>query len=436
VSELVGGDTAWLLTSAALVLVMFPGLAFFYGGLTRAPSVLNTLMMTLAALGVGTVLWVLVGYSLAFAPGSPWIGGLQYVGFAGVDGAVNATYAEGVPHILFAVFQGMFAAITLALISGAVVERMRFTAYLAFIALWSVLVYAPLAHWVWGDGGWIRETGALDFAGGTVVHISAGVAAVVAASMLGRRRDFGRTAFVPHNVPFVVLGAGLLWFGWFGFNGGSALGANDIATAAFATTHVAAAAGVLMWVLLDLWKHGHATAVGAATGAVAGLVGITPAAGFVTPMSALAIGAAGAATAFGAIRLRAGTRLDDSLDVFACHGVAGIVGAVLTGVFASTAVNPDGADGLLAGGGVGLLGIQITAVLAAMVFAASMTAGILFVLGTLMPLRVPLTVEVTGIDVAEHGEEAYQSGDLASLGAIGAPVVLPVGGAAEDRARR
>jgi len=436
VSELVGGDTAWLLTSAALVLVMFPGLAFFYGGLTRAPSVLNTLMMTLAALGVGTVLWVLVGYSLAFAPGSPWIGGLQYLGFAGVDGAVNATYAAGVPHILFAVFQGMFAAITLALISGAVVERMRFTAYLAFIALWSVLVYAPLAHWVWGDGGWIRETGALDFAGGTVVHISAGVAAVVAASMLGRRRDFGRTAFVPHNVPFVVLGAGLLWFGWFGFNGGSALGANDIATAAFATTHVAAAAGVLMWVLLDLWKHGHATAVGAATGAVAGLVGITPAAGFVTPVSALAIGAAGAAAAFAAIRLRAGTRLDDSLDVFACHGVAGIVGAVLTGVFASTAVNPDGADGLLTGGGVGLLGIQITAVLAAMVFAASMTAGILFVLGKLMPLRVPLTVEVTGIDVAEHGEEAYQSGDLASLGAIGAPVVLPVGGGAEDRARR
>ncbi len=427
------GNTAWLLTSAALVLVMFPGLAFFYGGLSRSPSVLNTLMMTIAALGVGTVLWVLVGYSLAFAPGSPWLGGLGFAGFQHVAGAPNATYVDGVPHILFAVFQGLFAAITIALISGAVVERMRFVAFLAFIALWSLLVYAPLAHWVWGDGGWIRETGALDFAGGTVVHISAGVAAVVAAVILGRRRDFGRTAFVPHNVPFVVLGAGLLWFGWFGFNGGSALGASDIAATAFATTHVAAAAGVLAWITLDSLWHRHATAVGAATGAVAGLVGITPAAGFVTPLAALGIGACGSAAAFLAIRVRSRSRIDDALDVFACHGVAGIVGAVLTGVFASKTVNPAGADGLLAGGGVGLLGVQITAVLAAMVYAGAATGAILLLLGRLMPLRVPLAIEVAGIDQAEHGEEAYQSGGLGSLGSLGAPVILPDAGGRERR---
>jgi len=422
------GNTAWMLTSAALVLVMFPGLAFFYAGLSRSPSVLNTLMMTVAALGVGTVLWVLVGYSMAFSPGSPWLGGLDFLGFRGVAGAPNATYVEGVPHILFAVYQGLFAAITIALISGAVVERMRFVAFLVFVTLWSLVVYAPLAHWVWGDGGWIRETGALDFAGGTVVHISAGVAAVVASMVLGRRRDFGRTAFVPHNVPFVVLGAGLLWFGWFGFNGGSALGASDIAATAFATTHIAAAAGVLAWISLDLLKHRHATAVGAATGAVAGLVAITPAAGFVTPLAALCIGACGSAAAFVAVRVRARSRIDDALDVFACHGVAGIVGAVLTGVFASTTVNPAGADGLLSGGGVGLLGVQITAVLAAMVYAGAATGAILLLLGKVMPLRVPLTVEVAGIDQSEHGEEAYQSGGLGSLGSLGAPVILPDAG--------
>jgi Amt family ammonium transporter len=324
----------------------------------------------------------------------------------------------------------MFAAITVALISGAVVERMRFVAFLCFATLWSVVVYAPLAHWVWGDGGWILKLGALDFAGGTVVHISAGTAAVVAALMLGRRRDHGRAPMVPHNVPFVALGAGLLWFGWFGFNGGSALGANAIAATAFATTHIAAAAGVVAWVLLDLRQHGHATAVGAATGAVAGLVSITPGAGFVTPPAAIAMGALGAVAAFFAIKLRARTRLDDALDVFACHGVAGIVGAVLTGVFASASVNPAAADGLLISGNVDLLSVQIVAVVAAMGYAAIATAAILKLLAVTIGLRVPLSVEVSGIDVTEHGEEAYQGGDVASLlgraGGLSAPVIIPV----------
>jgi Amt family ammonium transporter len=424
------GDTTWVMTASALVLVMFPGLAFFYGGLVRAHSVLNTLMMTFAALGIGTVVWVVVGYSLAFGSGNAWIGSFEHVGFAGVTGVPSAVYATTIPHLSFAVFQGMFAAITVALISGAVVERMRFVAFLCFATLWSVVVYAPLAHWVWGDGGWILKLGALDFAGGTVVHISAGTAAVVAALMLGRRRDHGRAPMVPHNVPFVALGAGLLWFGWFGFNGGSALGANAIAATAFATTHIAAAAGVVAWVLLDLRQHGHATAVGAATGAVAGLVSITPGAGFVTPPAAIAMGALGAVAAFFAIKLRARTRLDDALDVFACHGVAGIVGAVLTGVFASASVNPAAADGLLISGNVDLLSVQIVAVVAAMGYAAIATAAILKLLAVTIGLRVPLSVEVSGIDVTEHGEEAYQGGDVASLlgraGGLSAPVIIPV----------
>jgi Amt family ammonium transporter len=424
------GDTTWVMTASALVLVMFPGLAFFYGGLVRAHSVLNTLMMTFAALGIGTVLWVVVGYSLAFGSGNAWIGGLEHVGFAGVTGAPSTVYATTIPHLSFAVFQGMFAAITVALISGAVVERMRFVAFLCFATLWSVVVYAPLAHWVWGDGGWILKLGALDFAGGTVVHISAGTAAVVAALMLGRRRDHGRAPMVPHNVPFVALGAGLLWFGWFGFNGGSALGANAIAATAFATTHIAAAAGVVAWVLLDLRQHGHATAVGAATGAVAGLVSITPGAGFVTPTAAIAMGALGAVAAFFAIKMRARTRLDDALDVFACHGVAGIVGAVLTGVFASASVNPAAADGLLISGNFDLLSVQVVAVAAAMGYAAIATAAILKLLAVTIGLRVPLSVEVSGIDVTEHGEEAYQGGDVASLlgrsGGLSAPVIIPV----------
>ena len=424
------GDTAWVLISTALVMLMLPGLALFYGGLVRSRSSLNTLMMTFAALGIVSLQWVLFGYSLAFSPGSPYIGGLDWAGFANVGGDPNPTYAGTIPHLAFAAFQAMFAAITVALVSGAVVERMRFRSYLLFVLAWSTLVYAPLAHWVWGDGGWLRALGALDFAGGTVVHVSAGTAALVAAIILGPRRDFGRAPLVPHNVPMVVLGAGLLWFGWFGFNAGSALAADGLAAGALVSTHSAAAAAVTAWVLLDLLRTRRSTAVGAATGAVAGLVAITPAAGFVTPASALVIGAAGASLSYAAIQLRARTGVDDALDVFACHGVAGIAGALLTGVFASKAVNPLGNDGLLLGNPK-LLGVQAIAVAATILFAGVLSLAILGGLRLVMPLRVPLSDEIAGIDVMEHGEEGYHGGDAGALASrplsLGDSVLIPAG---------
>jgi len=423
------GDTAWVLVSTALVLLMVPGLAFFYGGLVRNKSALNTMLMCLAALAVVTVQWVLFGYSLAFAPGSSVIGGGAFLAFGGVGAAPNATYAGALPHVLFAAFQGMFAGITVALFSGAIIDRMRFAAYLVFGVLWTTCIYDPLAHWVWGDGGWIRTLGALDFAGGTVVHISAGVTSVVLALVLGPRREFKKVPNVPHSVPFTLLGAGLLWFGWFGFNAGSALAADGIAANALVTTHSAAAAALVTWMLLEYRKGGRATAVGAATGAVVGLVAITPAAGFVTPASALLIGALAAPVSFLALHYRPTTRLDDTLDVFACHGAAGIVGAVLTGVFATKAVNPNGADGLLAGN-ASLLGIQIAAVAATMVFVGGASVVLLVALRAVMPLRVSVESEVQGIDIAEHGEEAYHDADLSNLSAratmLSDAVVLPV----------
>jgi Amt family ammonium transporter len=423
------GDTAWILMSTALVALMVPGLAFFYGGLVHNKSTLNTMLMCLGALAVVTVQWVLVGYSLAFGPGSEWIGGLAWIGLRGVTGEPNPTYAAGLPQLLFTAFQGMFAGITVALFAGAVIDRMRYAAYLAFAVLWTTLIYDPLAHWVWGDGGWLRELGALDFAGGTVVHISAGITALVLARELGPRRDFKRVPTIPHNVPFTLLGAGLLWFGWFGFNAGSALAADGIAANALLTTHASAAAGLLAWIALEARTRGRATAVGAATGAVVGLVAITPAAGFVTPLAALLIGALAAPCSFHALHYRATTRLDDTLDVFACHGVAGIAGAVLTGVFASTAVNPNGADGLLYGN-VRLMVVQLGAVAATIAFAAFGSLAILAVLRRVMPLRVALDVEVMGIDLAEHGEEAYHGSDLSDLAGrstpLGDAVLLPL----------
>jgi Amt family ammonium transporter len=425
---LVGGDIAWVLISTALVALMVPGLAFFYGGLVHNKSTLNTMLMCLGALAMVTVQWVLCGYSLAFGPGSRWIGGFAWVGLQGVSGEPNPTYAKALPQLLFTAFQGMFAGITVALFAGAVIDRMRYAAFLLFGLCWTTLIYDPLAHWVWGDGGWLRELGALDFAGGTVVHISAGVTALVLAQWLGPRRDFKRVPTVPHNVPFTVLGAGLLWFGWFGFNAGSALAADGIAANALLTTHASAAAGLLTWLLLEAKHRGRATAVGAATGAIVGLVAITPAAGFVTPLAALLIGALAAPCSFYALHYRATTRVDDTLDVFACHGVAGIAGAVLTGVFASTNVNPAGANGLLAGN-AGLIGVQVLAVVATIAFAALGSIAILAVLGRVLPLRVPLDVEVMGIDLAEHGEEAYHGSDLSDLAGrstpLGDAVVLP-----------
>lgn len=421
------GDTAWLLVSTALVMVMVPGLAFFYGGLVRGKSALNTMLMSLGALALVTVQWVAIGYSLAFAPGSSWLGGLGYRFLSGVGAAPNPAYAAGIPHVLYAGFQAMFAGITIAIVSGAVVERMRFPAYLAFALLWSTFVYDPLAHWVWGDGGWLKQLGALDFAGGTVVHISAGAAALVAAVALGRRRGIDRRPPVPHNVPFVLLGAGLLWFGWFGFNAGSALAADGIAANALVTTHVAASSALLAWLALEAIRGARPSAVGAATGAVVGLVAITPAAGYVTPASAIAIGVLAAAASFGALHLRARTRVDDSLDVFACHGVGGIVGALLTGVFATKAVNPAGSDGLLAGN-PHLLAVQALAVVTTLAWASALTAGILAFVRVLSPLRVSVPDEIDGVDVSEHGESAYQgdSAELAGRGSgLGGSVYLP-----------
>ena len=420
------GDTAWLLVSTALVMVMVPGLAFFYGGLVRGKSALNTMLMSVGALALVTVQWVVAGYSLAFAPGSHWVGGLGYAMLHGVGAAPNPAYAAGVPHALYAGYQAMFAGITIAIVSGAVVERMRFPAYLAFALLWSTLVYDPLAHWVWGDGGWLKQLGALDFAGGTVVHISAGAAALVAAVALGRRRGIERRPPVPHNVPFVLLGAGILWFGWFGFNAGSALAADGVAANALVTTHTAASAALLAWLALEALRGGRPSAVGAATGAVVGLVAITPAAGYVTPASAIALGGLAAAASFFALHLRARTRVDDSLDVFACHGVGGIVGALLTGVFATKTVNPGGADGVLAGNPA-LLGVQALAVLTTLAWAGALSAGILALVRAVAPLRVSVPDEIDGVDLSEHGESAYQGeAELAGRGsALGGSVFLP-----------
>jgi Amt family ammonium transporter len=412
------GDTAWMLMSSALVLLMVVGLALFYGGLVRPKNTLNTVMMSVIALGVVGVQWVLYGYSLAFAPGSGWLGGLQWAGFHDVGIDPNPTYSTAIPLQVHAMFQGMFAIITPALISGAIVERMRFRAYLVFLVLWATLVYDPLAHWVWGTGGWLLKLGALDFAGGTVVHLSAGASALVAAWMLGARKDFRRAPLVPHNVPLVLLGAGLLWFGWFGFNAGSALAANGVAGLAFTTTTVAPAAALVTWAVLDMLRGGKITAVGAATAIVVGLVGITPAAGFVSPMSAIAIGALCAMFSYFAIQLRSKSRLDDSLDVFSCHGVAGMAGALLTGVFASKAANPAGVDGLIAGN-PGQVVTQAIAVLAALVLAVVGTVVIMLLLKATVGVRAGVREEMTGLDLVEHGEEAYfgwEAGTLATPG--------------------
>jgi Amt family ammonium transporter len=417
-ADVSSGDTAWLLVSTAFVMLMVPGLALFYGGLVREKSALNTLMMSVAMLGIVGVQWVLGGYSLAFAPGSGLIGSLAWWGLHGVGAVPNGAYAATVPHLAFAMYQAMFAAITVALISGAVVERMHFGAYLLFGLLWTTLVYDPLAHWVWSDSGWLHKLGALDFAGGTVVHISAGVSALVAAIVLGRRHHLGRTPVIPHNVPFTLLGAGILWFGWFGFNAGSALASGALAVSAFAATHIAAAAALTTWMLLDLARTRRATAVGAATGIVVGLVAITPAAGYVTPRGALAIGVLAACASYIAILLRPRTGVDDALDVFACHGVAGIAGALLTGVFASRAVNPAGADGWLNGNPHQVV-VQALAVGATVALALVGTLLILGLVRLVMPLRLAPHQEITGIDVSAHGEEAYYGGDVAALAGRG-----------------
>jgi ammonium transporter, Amt family len=397
------GDTAWVLASAGLVLFMTPGLALFYGGLVRSKHVLATMMQSLAAIGIVSILWVLVGYTLAFGHDlGGVIGGLDFVGFHGV-GAEPSSFAPTVPHTAFAAFQMMFAVITPALIAGAFAERVRFAGYALFIAAWSLLVYAPLAHWVWG-GGFLGANGigAIDFAGGTVVHIAAGASALAMTFVVGKRTGYPSGRFVPHNVPMVVLGAGILWFGWFGFNAGSALAANGVAASALVATHLAAAAGMVGWLLPERIRHGKATSVGAATGAVAGLVAITPASGFVAPLPAVAIGLAAGLVCFAAVELKARLGYDDSLDAVGVHLVGGVLGGVLTGIFASLAINPAGADGSLA-----LVTKQTAAVAITFAFAFVVTTVIARVVDRIAGLRVSTDDEETGTDLTEHGEIAY-----------------------------
>ncbi len=405
---MVNADVVWMLVSTALVLLMTPALGFFYGGMVRSKNALNTLMMSFAALGPVAVMWAVAGYSLAFSPGTPFVGGFGHLGLRGVTLEAQGT----IPHLLFMAYQGTFAIITPALISGAVVERMRFKAYLLFVVIWGLLVYAPVAHWVWG-GGFLSTAGALDFAGGAVVHVNAAAAALVAAVVVGPRKDYGRRAMLPHSVPFTLLGAGLLWFGWFGFNAGSALAANGVAALAFTNTLLAPAAALATWTLLDLSREGRTTAVGAATGIVVGLVAITPAAGYISPMSALVLGGLSALPSYFALILRARTTLDDSLDVVAAHGLGGATGAVLTGVFADPAWS-GGPAGLIAGHG-GQVGTQALSILVVAAFSGAATFAILKLVGLVVPLRISGRVEGVGLDVMEHGEEAYTAGDGAIL---------------------
>ena len=401
-------DTLWIALATGLVLLMTPALGLFYGGLVRSKSILNTMMMSVASFGVVGVPWVLVGYSLAFGTGNAVLGGTDHLFMKGVGLEAKGS----IPHLLFMAYQGTFAIVTAALISGAVVERMRFSAYLLFISLWSVVIYAPIAHWVWG-GGWLGAWGVLDFAGGTVVHIAAGTAALVAAVVVGPRRDYGRQAFLPHNVPMMLTGTALLWLGWLGFNGGSALAMNNSAIVALVNTLLAPMATLAVWLSLDLWRTRHATAVGGGTGLVVGLVAITPACGFVSPLGALAIGAIAAVPSYFVILKRASTRLDDSLDVVGAHGIGGIVGALLTGVFA-TKVWGAPTDGLLYGNAA-LLGKQAVGVLATIAYAGLGTYVVLKVVSALRPLRVSPRDEAGGLDVSQHGEEGYSDGEGAVL---------------------
>lgn len=423
------GDTSFVLISAALVMLMTPGLALFYGGMVRTKNVLTTIMQSFFILGLISVQWVLFGYSLAFGPDiGHLIGGLDWIGLSGVGQEPNPDYAATIPHMAFTVFQGMFAVITPALITGAFAERMRFPAFAVFSLIWATIVYDPMAHWVWGVGGWIRELGVLDFAGGTVVHIISGVSGLVIALVIGKRKGYGSEAMAPHHLPMTVLGASLLWFGWFGFNAGSALGANGLAASAFLVTNVAAAAATVAWVITEWMYHGKPTTLGAASGCVAGLVAITPAAGFVAPVPAIIIGLAAGVVCFLAVAVvKNKLGYDDSLDAFGVHGIGGTLGAIATGIFASKEVNSAGADGLLYGNPEQLVN-QLIGVGASWIFAAVMTFIILKVLGMFMQLRADEATEVQGLDVFEHGERGYAYQDLVS----GAPAIIASAPAAQE----
>jgi Amt family ammonium transporter len=401
-------DTAWLLVSSALVMLMTPGLALFYGGMVRRKNFLSTIMMSFAILALVGILWVVYGYSLSFGP-DKWgiIGGLDWVGLRQVGQEPSSIYATTVPHLAFMIFQAMFAIITVALITGAVVERMKFSALMVFSVLWLTFVYSPVAHWVWGSGGWLARLGALDFAGGTVVHINAGASALALAWLLGPRRGYReKEPMEPNNIPMVVLGAGLLWFGWFGFNAGSALTSGGLAASAFVATNTAAATAAFTWMLLS-WIHRRPSLLGAATGAVVGLVAITPAAGFVSPVMGIPIGVGAAVACYYAMLLRARKMgIDESLDVWACHGIGGTWGALATGIFASVAVNSAGANGLIFGNAL-QLAKQLLAVGVVWAFAFGMTLGLGKLVDVTMGLRVSPTEETVGLDISQHGERAY-----------------------------
>ena len=415
-------DTAWVLVSTAMVLLMTPALALFYGGLVRRKNVLSTFMHCFFALGLVTVQWVVVGYSLAFGPSQGGvIGGLDHLFLEGVGLEARGS----IPHLLFCAYQLMFAIITPALIAGAFAERVKFSTYVVFTLLWTTLVYDPICHWVWAPGGWLGARGALDFAGGTVVHLSSGASALVFAIVLGKRHGYPRQKMLPHDLTMTLLGAGLLWFGWFGFNAGSALASNEIAVLALVNTHVAAGAGALVWAGIEWVRHGKPSALGVASGLVAGLVAITPAAGFVGPVASLAIGAMAGGACFGGVLLKGRFGYDDALDAFGVHGLGGALGAVLTGVFANVVWNPAGRNGALLGGW-GLFGENVLGVVVSAAYAGAVSFVILKVLDRVMGLRPDKDTELEGLDVTLHGEEAYAAME-GSMAREAAPV--------EDEAR-
>ena len=400
------GDTAWVLISTALVLVMTPALGFFYSGMVRRKNVLSTLNLSIITMALVSIQWVLIGYTLAFgATCKGLIGGLTFLGLNGVAGLPNADYAPTIPHLAFSAYQMMFAVITPALITGAFVERIRFKTFLLFTLLWATLVYDPVAHWVWGVGGVLHNLGALDFAGGTVVHVTAGFAALALALAIRPRHGFGSITMEPHNIPYSILGAGLLWFGWFGFNGGSALAANGLAVSAIVNTNTAAASAGLVWMFLS-WRDDKPSVLGIITGAVVGLVAITPAAGYVTPLASIAIGAIAAPVSYYAIKLRQHMKLDESLDVWACHGMGGVIGALLTGVFATTAINAGGANGLFYGNPHQFV-VQLEAVAVTALYSFGITYIVAKVLDRTLGLAVTENEEIVGLDIGEHGERAY-----------------------------
>ena len=404
--QISAGDTAWILVCCSLVLLMTPALAFFYGGMVRRKNVLSTLTMSYIFMALIGVQWIVYGYSLAFGSDiNGLIGGLNFLGFQNVGAFPNSDYSKTIPHTLFAAFQMMFAVITPALITGAFVERVKFKSFLLFSLLWATVVYDPLCHWVWGQGGWLKSLGVLDFAGGTVVHVAAGFSALAFAMVIGPRKGYGNSLIEPNNIPLTVLGAGLLWVGWFGFNAGSALAANGVAVNALLTTNTSAATAGLVWMMLS-WLDGRPSTLGIATGMIVGLAAVTPASGYITPLAAMVVGAVAAPLSYYAMRFRERRRLDESLDVWACHGMASLWGMVATGLFATVSVNADGANGLFFGN-PNQVGIQIVAVVVTMVFSFVMTYILAKLLDISIGLRVTSMEEEVGLDISSHGERSY-----------------------------